>query len=55
MADEKQDPDNTHILKPEKDEHTEASGSQSVRLTGVVCKICGERNGRHYNICPKTN
>lgn len=55
MADDKQDPDTTHILDPSKDEHTDASGKPSIKLTGTVCSRCGGSNGQHYNICPKTN
>lgn len=55
MADEKQDPDNFHILEPEKDEHTEASGSPSARLIGVVCTTCGGRNGKHRKPCGSLN
>lgn len=55
MADKKKDPDNTHILDPSKDKHTDASGKPSIKLTGTVCNLCGKSNGDHYNICPKTN
>jgi len=51
----KKDPDNIHILKPEKDKHTKASGKDSIPVTGVICSRCGGSNGAHHNICPKTN
>lgn len=53
MSNEK-DPDNIHILDPAKDKHTNASGTPSAPVKGVVCNICGGKDSNHRN-CGKSN